>query len=354
MDEDVASNDGGGGSAGAPAWVMTFADLMSLLMCFFVLLLSFSEMDAAKYKEVAGSMKWAFGVQRKVVVDDRLKGTSLIAREFTPGKPTPTPMNVIHQQTTNERGVIRDVERTEKDSAKHQAEELKKAFKEEIKKGLLEIERVDNIVAIRIRESGSFASGKAKIQKSFSPVLSKLGKTLNKSDDALLVSGHTDNVPISTAQYASNWMLSSARAANVVQFLHERSGVEAGRLEIRAHADTVPLAANDTTEGRAKNRRVEILVVHKESPEGENAKEAAPIPALVESNKVAEKDVDASSPQEPKGALQAASMQGSTDQPTRATEKGDAQGSVEPGGGPPETPREQVSEQAPARPSGEG
>ena len=73
--------------AGAPAWIMTFADLMSLLMCFFVLLLAFSEMDALKFKQLAGSMKMAFGVQRDVKAKEIPKGTSVIAKEFSPGKP---------------------------------------------------------------------------------------------------------------------------------------------------------------------------------------------------------------------------------------------------------------------------
>jgi len=86
----------------APAWVMTFADLMSLLMCFFVLLLSFSEMDVSKYKEMAGSMKMAFGVQRDIKVREPPKGINVIAREFSPGRPEPTQLNVIRQMTTND------------------------------------------------------------------------------------------------------------------------------------------------------------------------------------------------------------------------------------------------------------
>lgn len=84
---------------GLPAWMGTFADLMSLLMCFFVLLLSFSEMDVLKFKQIAGSMKYAFGVQTLLEVKDIPKGTSVIAQEFRPGKPDPTPIEVIMQQT---------------------------------------------------------------------------------------------------------------------------------------------------------------------------------------------------------------------------------------------------------------
>ena len=84
---------------GAPAWVMTFADLMSLLMCFFVLLLAFSEMDVLKFKQLAGSMKEAFGVQREIKVKEIPKGTSIIAREFSPGRPEPTLVHTVRQHT---------------------------------------------------------------------------------------------------------------------------------------------------------------------------------------------------------------------------------------------------------------
>ena len=86
---------------GLPAWMGTFADLMSLLMCFFILLLAFSEMDAKKYKQVAGSMSEAFGVQNEFKKKDVPRGTSIIAQEFSPGRPDPTPLNVVQQQTTD-------------------------------------------------------------------------------------------------------------------------------------------------------------------------------------------------------------------------------------------------------------
>lgn len=86
---------------GLPAWVMTFADLMSLLMCFFILLLAFSEMDVEKFKQLAGSMREAFGVQREIKVKEPPKGVNIIATEFSAGRPDPTPLNVVKQNTTN-------------------------------------------------------------------------------------------------------------------------------------------------------------------------------------------------------------------------------------------------------------
>ena len=86
-----------------PGWVMTFADLMSLLMCFFVLLLSFAEMDIEKFKQLSGSMNSAFGVQREIEADQIPKGTSIIAREFSPGQPRQTITNEIRQESKDER-----------------------------------------------------------------------------------------------------------------------------------------------------------------------------------------------------------------------------------------------------------
>jgi len=105
-------------SAGVPAWVMTFADLMTLLMCFFVLLLAFSEMDAAKFKELSGSMKDAFGVQTEVEVRTIPKGTSVIAREFSPGKPEETALNEVRQFTIDSnQNTLDALEKQKKDEA---------------------------------------------------------------------------------------------------------------------------------------------------------------------------------------------------------------------------------------------
>ncbi len=102
---------------GLPAYMGTFADLMSLLMCFFVLLLSFSEMDVQKFKQIAGSMAFAFGVQNKIEVKDIPKGTSVIAMEFRPGRPDPTPIDTIQQQTVDMTQQTMEFQAGEEDSA---------------------------------------------------------------------------------------------------------------------------------------------------------------------------------------------------------------------------------------------
>ncbi|GAB0147597.1 flagellar motor protein MotB [Marichromatium sp. PS1] len=253
--------------AGAPAWMSTFADLMSLLMVFFVLLLSFSEMDVLKYKQIAGSMKMAFGVQRMVEADDIPKGTSIIAQEFSPAQPQPTVVNEVRQQTADDlKSELRIIDPAIIDAQK-KAEEVEKALELEIKKGLLEVTTIDDQVVVRIREKGSFPSASAQVSAEFLAVLQKIAEALSKIEGKILVAGHTDDIPIQTREFASNWVLSAARAAAVAHAVTQNGWIDPQRVEIRAHADNHPLESNDTAEGRATNRRVEIIVLGNRSTE---------------------------------------------------------------------------------------
>jgi chemotaxis protein MotB len=241
---------------------MTFADLMSLMMCFFVLLLSFSEMDVLKFKQIAGSMKVAFGVQRdiKTAMDVPL-GTSIIAQEFSPAQPEPTLVNEIRQESANETQPFLTVKDPAVEDAEDKAEELKEALSKEISEGLLEISTIDDQVIIRIREKGSFPSASAQISPAFRAVLDKIADALNQVKGKILVAGHTDNIPIETREFPSNWVLSAARAAAVAHTMTRVGGIDALRIEIRAYGENRPLDTNDTSEGRAMNRRVEIIVL---------------------------------------------------------------------------------------------
>ncbi len=379
---------------GLPAWVMTFADLMSLLMCFFVLLLSFSEMDVSKYKEMAGSLKNAFGVQRDIKVKEPPKGINVIAREFSPGRPEPTIMNVIRQMTTNDLRVNLDLgkerrrpvptpksknipdktqnfkphekaankadkqagqkagqradldageksgsqaqllagkqlsqaegltETQKKELAKAKAlaeirlreklkmeaqaavaqkkpvttidnkslEELVKAKAEaerrkkleqsaklisnalgrEIKQGSVDVETQGKKIIIRVREKASFGSGLADLKDSFRPILGKVAKILKGSEGKIIVAGHTDNIPIYTERFRSNWELSSARAVSVAHEMMLATDIPSNRFLIEGYADTRPIAPNDTPANRAKNRRVEIILQQGEDKEGKD------------------------------------------------------------------------------------
>ncbi|MGL5485627.1 MAG: flagellar motor protein MotB, partial [Shewanella sp.] len=219
---------------GAPLWLATFADLMSLLMCFFVLLLSFSEMDVMKFKQIAGSMKYAFGVQNKVEVKDIPKGTSVIALEFRPGRPDPTPIEIINQQTNEMTEPTLDFQAGEDDSAggtqqqngsqrggeasataqetadavkaeaaaaqdkiNQQVKKMAQELNKEITDGAIEIESLGQQIIIRIREKGSFASGSGFLQPRFKPVVRSVGELLKDVPGIITVSGYTDDMQIS-------------------------------------------------------------------------------------------------------------------------------------------------------------
>ena len=253
---------------GLPAYMATFADLMSLLMCFFVLLLSFAEIDAIKYKMVVLSLEKAFGVQRDVVAEAIPKGTSIIAQEFSPGEPKPTPLNIVRQETTDEtRDVLKvtmDAEAVAEAQAKQVAEEVeefKQALESEIERGLIVVENQLNRIVIRIRERGSFPSGDATLNQDFVPILKKINEVLTQTDGLIAVAGHTDNIPISTSRYRSNWELSTYRATSVVHELLRYNTIPPERFVLEGYADTRPLAPNDSAENRATNRRVEIVVL---------------------------------------------------------------------------------------------
>ena len=266
---------------GLPPWLATFADLMSLLMCFFVLLLSFAELDAIRFKKMADSMKDAFGVQREIPVMDVVKGISVIKQEFTPSvNPDPAVVKKIQQQTSKVEQKHLDVNDGEKEKdgvdvndammdavaekiqqeVELDAEALRDALKQEIDDGLVSVETADAKIIVRIQEKGSFASGSANLDAGFIAVMDRISVAVAKSPGNVIVAGHTDNIPISTARFRSNWELSSARAVTVVHGLLKNPDIDPGRVMIEGHADSMPLVPNDSSANRAINRRVELIL----------------------------------------------------------------------------------------------
>lgn len=249
---------------GIPAWVMTFADLMTLLMCFFVLLLSFSEMDVAKFKQLAGSMQEAFGVQAEIEARTIPKGTSIVAREFSPGKPEPTAIVAVKQFTIDSNQNTLDAldrETKDREEADKHARKIRAALRAEIEDGSVAVSTDGVKIIIHILENASFDSGRADVRSDFIPVLSKIGSLVDENSGEVVVSGHTDNLPISNERFRSNWELSSARAVSVTHELLKTATLADDRFVITGHADTRPRADNLTVENRAKNRRVDISIV---------------------------------------------------------------------------------------------
>ena len=256
---------------GSPLWLATFADLMSLLMCFFVLLLSFATMDADKFKQLAFSMENAFGVQRDIPAIQPPMGTRVIAQRFSPAQTTPTPIEAVKQMTRQKTRILdlsadelAEVEqkiREKKITAiEDQADIIRRALKEEIDNGLVTVDTDQLKIIIRIHEKGSFSSGKATLKAGFEPVMKKITHAVNNTTGIVHIAGHTDNLPITTEWYRSNWALAASRAVTVAHFMMNVTGTEENRMVVEGYADTKPLVNNDTPENRAKNRRVEIVI----------------------------------------------------------------------------------------------
>ncbi|MCK5819143.1 MAG: flagellar motor protein MotB [Psychromonas sp.] len=305
---------------GLPAWMGTFADLMSLLMCFFVLLLSFSEMDVLKFKQIAGSMKNAFGVQSKLKVKDIPKGTSVIAQEFRPGKPEPTPIEVIHQKTIEMTKAELDLKSGESDTAggdngmselakaridleqegqqeeapaekqdressktklevydpvagisgeQGTAKKIAKLLQKEIEDGSVEVEALGQQLIVRVREKGVFPPGSAFLQPNFRPIVQKIANILVDIPGVISISGHTDNEPIQSELYRSNWDLSAQRAVSVAHEMLIVKGVREKGLIVMGYANSKPLTTNKTRTERSRNRRVEITMMQGKAKESE-------------------------------------------------------------------------------------
>ncbi len=366
---------------GAPAWMATFADMATLLMAFFVLILSFAEFNVPKFKQISGSMKNAFGIQRVIPVVEPPKGTTILSLNFSPN-PTPAVQDNLKQQTTEvdqpkvelqtkkedntkddgekeeaqelakniqeaiARGDIKvealgnkvvvnftPTEADEKElpqllqetlnavesvkaasgksdsevligglekqladlatasssqgkseaegkegdsvgqsemsqSAKEEAkkaelaeDKLKIALKQEIGEGLVNVDREEDKVIITVGSAGAFKSGSAELTRKAREIMSKIAEQNQKGRSEILVMGHTDNVPLTFgSNYRDNWDLAAARSASVVQQLSTNKALDPKRMKAISYGETRPVESNDTRQGRAKNRRIEIEI----------------------------------------------------------------------------------------------
>ena len=355
---------------GAPAWMATFADMATLLMAFFVLILSFAEFNVPKFKQISGSLKNAFGVQKIVPIVEQPKGTTVLSLSFSPS-PAKSVTNEMTQQTTEtdkpeietqtktkdsdgsgekqsdaedlvkalEEAVARgDIQvetlgenvvvnftpteseqkdlpqllqktlnaiekakaatgKSEQDvlfggiegqlaelasmasaaakSTKEQAEakaksdkkaqiaedELKVALRQEIGQGLADVQREDDKVIITVGAGGAFASGSADLTPAAIKIMDRIAKVNAAGNSKIKVSGHTDDVPlIFGSNYRDNWDLAAARSASVVQAFAENGTISEDRLEAISYGESRPIEPNETPDGRAKNRRIEIEI----------------------------------------------------------------------------------------------
>lgn len=224
---------------GAPVWVITFADLATLMLTFFVLMLSFANQDIIKFREMLGSVQGAFGVT--------------VAREGE------------FQAVLTGEGAEEKEKEDESQKLKRQIMEVsssvKKVADESKMSDNVEVHATADGVRVRVKGEALFKSGSTKIDRGAVKLLNGLANVLKQTNFQVIVEGHSDNVPVrgAGALYKSNWELSGVRAAVVARYMMSK-GVNASRIAAVGYADIRPLESNDTPEGRARNRRVEFLI----------------------------------------------------------------------------------------------
>jgi chemotaxis protein MotB len=378
--------------SGAPAWMATFADMATLLMAFFVLILSFAEFNVPKFKQISGSLKEAFGVQKVVPVVEQPKGTTVIALEFSPN-PSPSISTTLRQDTTDLQkpelelqtkddeapdgseqdkqkdsdfdgnggegaeqldatelakqlqkaidtgevtvetlgenvvinfpetqtsaeqmqrmisqaldaldqaressgasesevlfgGIEAELEKlaTKMDAenpqnaegsggsspeqqekiqnASRTTEELTVALREQIDQGLVAVEQREDSVFITVGSGGAFPSGTADLTDEARRILDRIALASMSPESEITVTGHTDDVPISNAQFRDNWDLAAGRAASVVQAIEQTGLIDGDRLSAVSKGEMAPVGDNNTAVGREQNRRIEIEITY--------------------------------------------------------------------------------------------
>ncbi len=263
-DEELVVIEGddeeGGGppvEEGAPLWMATFGDMMSLLLCFFVLMFSMSEIKMERFLLAAQSVNMAMGSTSPDPVENPM---GLM-------KDPPDPDLMLENPGMNEGATMSPIEADGQDETWD--DKMSKAYLEMIAKRLeefveaqglesdVEVERTATGVYLRMKATALFPSGEAGPRIEGIEILTQLAEVTGSLDVPVIISGHADDRPISTPAFASNWELSAARAAGVARIL-----IEAGQppllTRVESYGEFKPVADNETADGRARNRRVEL------------------------------------------------------------------------------------------------
>ncbi|MBN1759563.1 MAG: flagellar motor protein MotB [Chitinispirillaceae bacterium] len=231
---------------GAPAYMLTWGDMCTLLLCFFVMLLAMSTIDPAKFDVAASSFQNAF---------------SGVLESF--------PSILITQDVLIPRlGGDEQNKRLAVDAARR----IRKAVKSENLEDAIKVKVTESGIAVKVADPIGFDIGEADIKPELISVLSQIAEIIGRVDGTQIrVEGHTDDIPIHTREYPSNWELSAARALNVVKFLASRGNIAPARLSAIGYGEYRPLVPNTSVKNRVQNRRIEIFVDYMQKKENQNA-----------------------------------------------------------------------------------
>jgi chemotaxis protein MotB len=243
-------------------WLVSYADFITLLFAFFVVLYSSSQVDKRKVGKISLAIQVAF--QQMGVFETSNTKLPLSTTEPMPFQDVQAIENVVRSQDLQRfvqpaqgalsnallPGDIKDIQG-----------EIEKALAPEIQRHVVELNSRREGLVISLREIGFFESGSATLRSSSQDAIDRLAVILQDRDELLRIEGHTDNVPIHTAQFHSNWELSTARATELIEMFITRYHFAPARLAAAGYAEYHPVDSNSTAEGKAHNRRVDIVVL---------------------------------------------------------------------------------------------
>lgn len=253
---------------GAPAWQSTFADLMNLLLCFFVLLFSMSTVDAQKFEMIAASFSETFSIFDAgataigdgVLISNGVSQLNELEQYINSTGKTAESDSEVNEMDEFE-AMAAQMEAAKMAASEELAEKVQEAVSESSMDKDIDITFTSQYVQLTLKGSILFDSGKAELKQEAMPIVQKVGVILERyAESTIEVEGHTDNVPINTAKYPSNDVLSSYRALSMFEYLVQNTSLDPAKLKHSGRGEYMPVADNSTPEGRAKNRRIEIKI----------------------------------------------------------------------------------------------
>lgn len=249
-------------------WLVSYADFITLLFAFFVVLYASSQVDKRKIGKLALSIQVAF--QQLGVFETSNTKIPLSDSEAVPFSQVQVVENTDRTSDLEHfvqpmKGILSSSQANS--PMKSIQDELEKALAPEIDKHVVEIKATREGLIVSLREIGFYESGSANIRPSSKQAIDRLAAILQEHNEALRIEGHTDNVPIHNSRFDSNWELSTARAADLIKLFITHYHFDPARLSAAGYAEYRPVASNDTPQGRAKNRRVDVVILNSASPD---------------------------------------------------------------------------------------
>ena len=249
---------------GSPAWMNTFADLMNLLLCFFVMLFSMSSVNEEKFEKVIASLQSTFSILPgggASIGEGELISSGISQLENFDSYYNQQLSSQSDGQTEEEKDITEAYEQQELEESEDMAQQLENALSQYGIQDDVEVDFNAEYVTLNMNGALLFDSASAELRDEAYPLVNKLGKILVTYDNNIIeVEGHTDNVPIHSSKYEDNNVLSMYRALAVANYLRDTTTLDPAYIKSSGRGEYVPIADNATPEGRARNRRVEIKI----------------------------------------------------------------------------------------------